>query len=120
MQDFVLETEEEHQDTLSLMSWARYSMAYMFFYSERPGTPAAKKLEDDVSDEVKKRRLAEIVELQRNISLEHNQKDVGKVFKVLIEGDSKRSQDDFKGRNSQNKMLVFPKTEIIQKDNTSM
>ncbi|MCB9309006.1 MAG: tRNA (N6-isopentenyl adenosine(37)-C2)-methylthiotransferase MiaB [Lewinellaceae bacterium] len=107
---FCSETEEEHQDTLSLMSWARYSMAYMFFYSERPGTPAAKKLEDDVPDEVKKRRLAEIVELQRNISLEHNQKDVGKVFKVLIEGDSKRSQDDFKGRNSQNKMLVFPKT----------
>ena len=107
---FCSETEEEHQDTLSLMSWARYSMAYMFFYSERPGTPAAKKLEDDVPDEVKKRRLAEIVELQRNISLEHNQKDVGKVFKVLIEGDSKRSPDDFKGRNSQNKMLVFPKT----------
>lgn len=108
---FCTETEAEHQDTLSLMEWANFSMAYMFYYSERPGTLAARKLKDDVPLEVKKRRLQEIIELQTRKSLEHNLADVGKTFKVLIEGDSKRSAAHFKGRNSQNKMIVFPKQE---------
>ncbi len=106
---FCSETEEEHQDTLSIMEFAQYSMSYMFFYSERPGTLAAKKYEDDIPLEVKKRRLAEIIRLQNQISFSHNQKDIGKVYKVLIEGDSKKSDKDFKGRNSQNKMIIFPK-----------
>ena len=111
---FCSETEEDHQDTLSMIEWARYSMSYMFFYSERPGTLAAKKYPDDIPLDIKKRRLTEIVQLQNKISLEVNQKDIGKVFKVLIEGDSKKSVEDFKGRNSQNKMLVFPKKEGLR------
>jgi len=107
---FCSETEEEHQDTLSMIEWANYSMSYMFFYSERPGTLAARKYEDDVPLEVKKRRLQEVVDLQMNMSHRNNQKDLGKTFKVLIEGDSKKSDKDFKGRNSQNKMMIFPKT----------
>ena len=106
---FCTETEEEHQDTLRIMERVRYAMSYMFAYSERPGTPAAKKYQDDVPEEVKKRRLNEVIRLQNQISLRHNQADVGKTFKVLIEGDSKRSDQEFKGRNSQNKVLVFPK-----------
>jgi tRNA-2-methylthio-N6-dimethylallyladenosine synthase len=106
---FCTETEEEHQDTLSIMEYSNYSMSYMFFYSERPGTLAARKYEDDVPLEVKKRRLSEIIRLQNQISFRHNQNDIGKTYKVLIEGDSKKSEDDFKGRNSQNKMIVFPK-----------
>jgi len=94
-----------------MIEWARYSMSYMFFYSERPGTLAAKKYSDDIPLDVKKRRLTEIVNLQNKISLKENEKDIGKVFRVLIEGDSKKSAEDFKGRNSQNKMLVFPKKE---------
>lgn len=106
---FCTETEEEHRDTLSIMERANYAMSYMFAYSERPGTPAAKKYKDDVPEEVKKRRLNEVIRLQNQISMRHNQADIGKTFKVLIEGDSKRSSEEFKGRNSQNKMLVFPK-----------
>ncbi len=107
---FCSETEEEHQDTLSMIEWAQYSLSYMFFYSERPGTLAARKYEDDIPEEVKKRRLSEIVQLQTEVALKHNLKDIGKVFKVLIEGNSKKSDKDWKGRNSQNKMIVFPKT----------
>lgn len=106
---FCTETEEEHLDTLSIMEWSNYSMSYMFFYSERPGTLAARKLKDDIPDEIKKRRLNEIVELQRQISLRHNRADIGKTFSVLIEGDSKKSDLFFKGRNTQNKMIIFPK-----------
>jgi tRNA-2-methylthio-N6-dimethylallyladenosine synthase len=106
---FCTETEEEHQETLSIMRYSDYSMSYMFYYSERPGTLAARKYEDDIPLEVKKRRLQEIIKLQNEISLSHNQRDIGKTFKVLIEGDSKRSDQEFKGRNSQNKMIVFPK-----------
>ncbi|WP_235296325.1 tRNA (N6-isopentenyl adenosine(37)-C2)-methylthiotransferase MiaB [Portibacter marinus] len=106
---FCTETEEEHQDTLSMIEYTQYSMSYMFFYSERPGTLAARKYEDDVPLEVKKRRLNEVIRLQNQISHNLNAKDVGKVFEVLIEGDSKKSDQDFKGRNSQNKQLVFPK-----------
>jgi tRNA-2-methylthio-N6-dimethylallyladenosine synthase len=106
---FCTETEEEHQDTLSMIEWANYSMSYMFYYSERPGTLAARKLTDDIPEEVKKRRLNEIIRMQNAISLEHNKADVGKTFKVLIERDSKKSDQEYCGRNSQNKMLVFPK-----------
>jgi tRNA-2-methylthio-N6-dimethylallyladenosine synthase len=106
---FCTETDEDHADTLSLMEWAGYSMSYMFAYSERPGTLAARKYADDVPDEVKKKRLEEVIALQNELSRRHNATDVGRTFKVLIEGDSKKSPDDFKGRNSQNKMIVFPK-----------
>ena len=106
---FCSETEEEHQDTLSMIEFACYSMSYMFTYSERPGTPAAKKYADDVPEEVKKRRLDEVIRLQTQTSLAHNLADIGKTFEVLIEGDSKRSDQEFKGRNSQNKMIIFPK-----------
>ncbi len=106
---FCTETEEEHQDTLSMMEYAKYSMSYMFAYSERPGTLAARKWEDDVPEEIKKRRLNEVIRLQNHLSLVHNKADIGKSFKVLIEGDSKRSAAEWKGRNSQNKMVVFPK-----------
>ncbi len=104
---FCSETEEEHQDTLSLMEYARFSMSYMFCYSERPGTLAAKKYPDDIPDDTKKRRLNEIIALQNKISRDHNQKDIGKVYEVLVEGRSKKSDLMLKGRNSQNKMIVF-------------
>lgn len=106
---FCSEDENDHADTLSLMDYARYDMSYMFFYSERPGTLAARRYPDDVTLEVKKRRLEEIVQLQNRLSLESNKADIGKTFTVLIEGDSKRSADDLKGRNTQNKVIVFPK-----------
>lgn len=104
---FCTETDEEHQDTLSMIEWARYSMSYMFFYSERPGTMAARKYADDILLDVKKKRLSEVIEVQSRISKEKNLEDVGKTFKVLIEGYSKRSDQDFRGRNSQNKMVIF-------------
>lgn len=106
---FCTETEEDHQDTLSIMQHSGYDMSYMFFYSERPGTLAARRYKDDVTLDVKKRRLQEIVDLQGKLSLESNKKDIGKQFKVLIEGESKKSSDDWMGRNSQNKVIVFPK-----------
>jgi len=106
---FCSETEEEHQETLTIMEYADYSMSYMFFYSERPGTLAARKLKDDISEEVKKRRLNEIIRLQNQISHRHNLREIGKEFKVLIEGNSKKSDLDFCGRTTQNKMVVFPK-----------
>jgi tRNA-2-methylthio-N6-dimethylallyladenosine synthase len=111
---FCGEQEQEHQDTLSMVEWANYSMSYMFFYSERPGTLAARKYADDVPMEVKKRRLQEIVNVQNQVSLKHNKADIGKTFKVLIEGDSKKSDQHFKGRNSQNKMIVFQKVENLR------
>jgi tRNA-2-methylthio-N6-dimethylallyladenosine synthase len=111
---FCTETEEEHEETLSIMRFSDYSMSYMFFYSERPGTLAAKKYEDDIPLATKKRRLQEIIRLQNQLSHQHNQRDIGKTFKVLIEGLSKKSDQDFKGRNSQNKMLVFPKQEGLK------
>lgn len=111
---FCSETEEEHKDTLSLMEWSDYSMSYMFFYSERPGTLAARKYEDDIGEETKKRRLNEIIRLQNQISHNHNQRDLGKTFKVLVERESTKSDQDWCGRNSQNKMLVFPKVDGIK------
>src|SRR5215213_2818120 len=86
---FCTETEEDHQDTLSLMEYCRYDMSYMFFYSERPGTLAARRYEDDVPEDVKRRRLAEVVKLQNRMSQESNKNDIGKTFKVLIEACSK-------------------------------
>lgn len=106
---FCTETEEEHQDTISMMEYAKYSMAYMFIYSERPGTLAAKKFKDDIAEDVKQRRLQEIVALHRKHSLESNQQDVGKVFEVLVEGVSQRNETQLYGRNTQNKVIVFPK-----------
>jgi tRNA-2-methylthio-N6-dimethylallyladenosine synthase len=106
---FCTETEEDHRDTLEVMQHSRYDMSYMFIYSERPGTLAQRRYIDDIPAEIKKRRLIEIVELQNRLSLESNKKDIGKVFKVLIEGDSKKNSTDWKGRNTQNKVIVFPK-----------
>ncbi len=109
---FCTETEEDHQHTLEVMAHSNYDLSYMFIYSERPGTLAQRRYADDVPDEVKKRRLVEIVELQNRLSLESNQRDIGQTFTILIEGDSKRSADDWMGRSSQNKVVVFPKTNV--------
>jgi len=105
---FCSETEEEHQDTLSLMDIVKFDFSYMFFYSERPGTLAAKKYPDDISLEVKKRRLSEVIKKQSASSLERNKLDLGKEQIVLVEGPSKKSADDFKGRNSANKVVIVP------------
>lgn len=106
---FCGETEAEHQDTISLMQAVKYDFAYMFFYSERPKTLAARKYDDNVSEVEKKRRLTEIIDVQMAHSLISNQKAVGKIHKVLVEGDSRRSSDHQCGRNTQNVMCVFPK-----------
>lgn len=106
---FCTETEEDHNDTLSLMEYSAYDMSYMFFYSERPGTLAQRRYTDDIPEEVKKRRLQEIVSLQNELSRQSNQKDIGKIFEVLVEGDSKKSAEDWMGRTSQNKVVVFSK-----------
>ena len=107
---FHSETEEDHRQTLELMKWAGFDMAYMFKYSERPGTYAQKKLPDNVPEEVKSRRLTEIIELQNQLSLRSNQNDIGKTFEVLTESISKKSKDEFVGRTSQNKVVVFPRS----------
>lgn len=106
---FCTETDEDHADTLNLMETVGYDFAYMFYYSERPGTPAAKAFADDVPLETKKKRLNEVIALQNRLSYESNQRDIGKTFRVLIEGASKKSEKDLFGRNSQNKVLVFPR-----------
>lgn len=106
---FCSETEEEHQDTLSLMDLVKYDYAYMFSYSERPGTPAAKKLADDIPLGIKNRRLEEIITKQRQHSHLHHQLDVGSTQRVLIEGESKKSTDHWQGRTSSNHVAVFPK-----------
>ncbi len=105
---FCSETEEEHKETLSLMKWAGFDFAYMFKYSERPGTKAAKKLKDDIPEEVKSRRLTEIIELQNKLSQTAKTKDINRVYEVLVEGTSKKSESDLYGRTSQNKVVVFP------------
>ena len=105
---FCSETEEEHQDTLSLMDFVKYDFSYMFYYSERPGTLAAKKYADDIPLETKKRRLAEIIEKQSQISHERNRLDLGKEQIILIEGTSKKSTSELRGRNSANKMVIIP------------
>ena len=106
---FCSETEADHQETLSMMEHVGYDFAYMFKYSERPDTAASKRFPDDIPEEVKARRLQEIIDLQSKLSLQQNKKDVGKIVEVLVEGVSKRSKEHFSGRNSQNKVVVFPK-----------
>lgn len=106
---FCTETEEDHQQSLSLMEYCKYDLAYMYFYSERPGTLAARRFKDDIPEEVKKRRLQEMVDLHRIHSLQSMQRDVGKTFKVLVEGTSKKSEEQLNGRSDQNKVVVFPK-----------
>ncbi|MFZ9878193.1 MAG: tRNA (N6-isopentenyl adenosine(37)-C2)-methylthiotransferase MiaB [Chitinophagaceae bacterium] len=112
---FCTEEESDHQDTLSIMRYSKYDFSYMFFYSERPGTLAARRYQDDVPEETKKRRLQEIVTLQNQLSLESNQKEIGKNYKVLIEGDSKKNEQEWKARTSHNKVVVFPKTNLSLK-----
>src|SRR6185437_9786661 len=106
---FCGETEEDHQETLSLFEYCEYDLAYMYFYSERPGTLAERRFKDDVPLEVKKTRLQEVVALHRTHSLKSMQRDLGKTFKVLIEGDSKKSDAHWNGRTDHNKVVVFPK-----------
>lgn len=106
---FCSETDEEHKDTISLMEWVGYDFAYMFKYSERPKTLAQRKYEDDIPEEVKGERLKEVIDLQMKLSADSNKKDVGKTFKVLVEGVSKRSDEQVFGRNTQNKVIVFPR-----------
>ncbi len=104
---FCTETEEDQAESLSLMEWAGFDFAYMFKYSERPGTKAARKYEDDVPENIKSERLSEMISTQSKLSAKSKRNDIGKVFEVLIEGSSKRSKDFLSGRTSQNKVVVF-------------
>ena len=106
---FCTETEEEHQDTLSLIEWAKFDFSYMYKYSERPGTPAAKKLTDDIPEDIKGRRLSEIIAVQNKVSKEKSSEYIGKEVVVLVENSSKKSDQDWMGRNDQNLVVVFPK-----------
>lgn len=106
---FCTETEEDHRATLSLIEYVKYDYGYMFSYSERPGTPAAKKFVDDIPADVKQKRLEEVINLQLKLSLERNNREIGKVQKILVEGFSKRSEDFLQGRNDQNKKVIFAK-----------
>ena len=110
---FCSETEEEHQMTLEMFSKVRYDYAYMFKFSMRPNTYAEKQLVDDVPDEVKTRRLEEIIALQGQIALENNQQEIGKTYEVLVEGESHRSKEQLFGRNSQNKVIVFDRHDVL-------
>lgn len=113
---FCSETEAEHQDTLLMMDKVKFDFAYMFFYSERPGTLAEKRFEDDIPETVKRRRLDEVIVKQRGHSLERNRLDLGKTYKVLVEGSSKRSPEYLQGRNSANKVVIFPKENFKKGD----
>ena len=106
---FCDETEDEHNETLTLMDYVKYDFSYMFFYSERPGTLAEKKYEDNIPLETKKRRLQQVIDKQQALSFERAKAELNKVHKVLIEGISKKSSDQFQGRNSANRVVVFPK-----------
>jgi tRNA-2-methylthio-N6-dimethylallyladenosine synthase len=105
---FCGESEADHMQTMELMKWVEFDFAYMFKYSERPGTPAEKKYKDDVPEEVKNTRLQEIIDLQNQLSLKSNQADIGKIQEVLVEGKSKKSDKNVSGRNTYNKVVVFP------------
>ncbi len=107
---FCSETEEEHEDTLDLMRASNFDFSYMYFYSERPGTLAARKFEDDVPEEVKKRRLSEVIEIQNELSKRKNKAREGQTFRVLIEKESKRNKDEWMGRTDQNITCIFPKS----------
>ncbi|MEO6071193.1 MAG: tRNA (N6-isopentenyl adenosine(37)-C2)-methylthiotransferase MiaB [Chitinophagaceae bacterium] len=115
---FCTETEEDHLETIEVMQYSQYDLSYMFFYSERPGTLAHRRYVDDIPLEVKKRRLAEIVAVQNKLSQDSNKRDIGKTFSVLIEGTSKKSEDEWRGRTSHNKVIVFPKKGMEQKAGT--
>ncbi len=106
---FCTETEEDHQETLAVMHYSNYDLAYMFAYSERPGTLAARRYQDDVPNDVKQQRLNEIIELHRKQSLEINKAQVGSIHKVLVEGPSKKNKEEYCGRTDTNKMVIFPK-----------
>jgi tRNA-2-methylthio-N6-dimethylallyladenosine synthase len=106
---FPTETEKDHQDTLSLMEYVKYDFGFMFAYSERPGTLAERKMEDDVPAEIKKKRLQDIIQLQQKHSLYRTQQHLGNVEEVLIEKESKKSDAHWSGRNTQNTVVVFPK-----------
>ena len=108
-EDFPTETEDDHKDTLSLMEHVKYSFGYMFTYSERPGTLAERKMEDDVPEAVKKRRFNEILQLQQKHSAYRTQQELDKVVEVLIEKESKKSSGHWSGRNEHNTVVVFPK-----------
>lgn len=105
---FCTETEEDHKESLSLMEWVGFDFAYMFKYSERPGTKAARKLKDDIPELIKSSRLSEMISLQNRLSVKSKKNDIGMIFEVLIEGFSKRSVEFFSGRTTQNKVVVFP------------
>ncbi|HNP55078.1 MAG TPA: TRAM domain-containing protein, partial [Ferruginibacter sp.] len=113
---FCTETEAEHQESLSLLEYCQYDLAYLYFYSERPGTLAARRFTDDIPLETKKRRLQELVDVFRQTSLESMKRDVGKTFKVLIEGTSKKNENEFFGRTDHNKVVVFPKGQFKKGD----
>lgn len=106
---FCTETDEDHADSMSLMEYCKYDLAYMYFYSERPGTLAARRFKDDIPEPIKKARLQEMIALHRIHSLQSMQRDVGKTFEVLIEGTSKKNEDELYGRNQQNKVIIFKK-----------
>lgn len=111
---FCSETEEEHKESMELMAWAKFDFAFMYYYSERPGTLAARQYPDDVPEEVKKRRLQEIIDQQNRISKEKNTTFIGQTFRVLIEADSKRSAEDWRGRNDANIVCIFPKNGVAK------
>jgi tRNA-2-methylthio-N6-dimethylallyladenosine synthase len=111
---FCSETEEEHLDTVSLFKEAKFNFAFMYQYSERPGTLAARRYPDDVPSEVKHRRLSEIIAIQSKNSLELNNSEIGKIHTVLIEGFSKRSEDDLRGRGDKNHVVIFPKEQYTK------
>ncbi|MCU0362686.1 MAG: tRNA (N6-isopentenyl adenosine(37)-C2)-methylthiotransferase MiaB [Bacteroidales bacterium] len=117
---FCTETDEDHRASLSLMEWAGFDFAYMFMYSERPGTRAARKLKDDVPEKVKAERLSEMISLQNRLSAKSKKADIGRVFEVLAEGRSKRSSDFLSGRTSQNKVVVFPAGDFKKGDYVSV
>jgi tRNA-2-methylthio-N6-dimethylallyladenosine synthase len=106
---FCGETEQDHKDTLELMEYVKYDFGFMFAYSERPGTLAGKKMDDDVPAEIKKLRLTEVINLQQKHALYRTQEHLGKTEEVLIEGTSKKDANQWKGRNTQNTVIVFPK-----------
>ncbi|MEO6489768.1 MAG: TRAM domain-containing protein, partial [Ferruginibacter sp.] len=113
---FCTENEDDHIASLSLMEYCKYDLAYLYYYSERPGTLAARRFEDDVPLDIKKRRLQELVDLYRQHSLLSMQRDVGKIFKVLVEGNSKKSENELHGRADNNKVVVFPKENFKKGD----
>ena len=113
---FCTETEEDHQQSLSLFDYCKYDLAYLYYYSERPGTLAERRFKDDVPLEVKKKRLQELVDLYRAHSLRTMQKEIGKTFKILVEGFSKKSEEQLQGRTDQNKVVIFAKENILKGD----